>query len=203
MILSAPFPRVRRLVIASLVLLAAGCQATDTGRVSVPALPAWRAPAQSGIVTWEQVAAGVQQHAPGAQLVTSDATFTALSADFARELVAWTRVFLWHQNKEARGFRWTAESLDCDKFAKAFTLAAELAAARAGVHAQPLALRISVWQVSAFGGVPAMPAGQNGHALVALVTDAGILIVEPQSGTVATFADYPNRAEVWRVVIGG
>lgn len=178
-----------------------GC--ATTGSVSLPALPAWRAPADSTPVTSGQLAAGVYQHAPGAQLILSDSQFVPLNAEFARELVAWTRSFLWVENKEAGGFAWTAESLDCDKFSKAFTLAVEVAASRAGVRAQPLALRIAVNQMAAFGGVPAMPPPNNGHSLVALVTDAGVLIVEPQSGVTAPLDQYPNRSYVWRIAIGG
>lgn len=186
---------------ASLALC--GCATNGNNKVTLPALPSWRAPANPAPLNAGVLAAGAAQYAPGAQLMLSDSQFVPINAEHARELIAWTRSFLWSINKEGAGFAWTAESLDCDKFAKAFTLAVELSAARAGVKAQPLALRISVNQRAAFGGVPAMPPWADGHALVALVTDAGILIVEPQSGHAAPLADYPNRAHVWRIAIGG
>jgi len=193
-----------RAFVISVAAAVSGCATGGgTGSVALPSIPAWRAPASGATVGAGDVAIGAMQYAPGAQLVMSDARFTPLNEAFARALVTWTRAFLWTMNKEGAGFAWTAESLDCDKFAKAFTLAVEIAASRAGVKAQPLALRISVNQREAFGGVPAMPPPADGHALVALVTDAGILVVEPQSGVIVPLAEYPNRAHVWRITIGG
>jgi hypothetical protein len=152
--------------------------------------------------------AEVVRLAPGAPLNTSDAAFTRIDRAFAVELIAWTRAFIdAEEHTHAAGLHYTPESFDCDKFAKAFTLAVELAAGRAGVRAQPLAARIFVHQARAFGGVPAVSPPNDGHALVALAVDDGgktvILIVEPQSGVFAPLEQYPNAATVWRVTIGG
>ncbi len=203
------------LVVALLVLAAhvvfgfslVGCSTaggSPAATITVPMLPAWRAPADASPVPWLQVLGEVGRLAPAAQFHTSDATFTRINHAFALELVAWTRAFISaEEHTHAAGLHYTSESFDCDKFAKAFTLAVELAAGRAGVRAQPLAARIFVRQSAAFGGIPAVPAPNDGHALVALATDAGIFVVEPQTGAVVALAQYPNRATVWRVSIGG
>lgn len=188
------------------VLCLAGC-ATAPGTVdtiTVPRLPAWRAPADASPVSAMQVQLEVMRLAPGVALATSDATFTRINREFAVELIAWTRAFVdAEEHTHAAGLHYTAESFDCDKFAKAFTLACELAAGRAGVRAQPLAARIFVHQAAPFGGVPAVPPPNDGHALVALDVDGAILIVEPQTGVFAELAQYPNATRVWRISIGG
>lgn len=190
--------------LAVVVLLVAGCAMSPGATITVPMLPVWREPANAAAIPAWQVMQEVTNLAPAAQLSTSDSTFTLIQRDYAVELVAWTRAFITaEEHSHAAGLHYTAESFDCDKFAKAFTLAVELAAGRAGVRAQPLAARIFVHQVAAFGGVPAVPPPGDGHALVALATDAGILVVEPQTGAVVPLAEYPNRATVWRVLIGG
>lgn len=189
-------------VLAGLCLaFVTGCSTTTPGAtITLPMLPPWREPSDPSRVSGAEVFDGVVRLAPLATLQTSDNTFTRLNAAYASELIAWTRSFVWaEQSTQRAGLSYTPESFDCDKFAKAFTLAAEVAAARAKIHAQPLAFRIYVHQLAAFGGVPA---GGN-HALVALVTDAGVLIVEPQTGQTAPLESYPNRAEIYRVTVGG
>jgi hypothetical protein len=183
-----------------LALALGGCAIGSS--VALPVLPAWRTPQNQRAITWVEVANAVATYAPGAQLITSDSAYTVINATTAREIIDWTRRAMWVENKQGPGLAWTAEAFDCDKFAKLFTIFLEISAARAGVKAQPLACRISVLQNAAFGGVPAMPP-PNGHALVALATDAGILIVEPQSGEAIPLEQYPNRGSILRVSIGG
>lgn len=192
---------IRRLLFPlTFALLFAGCNTAPANTFTVPTIPAWVAPASSTSITQQDVLAAVQVHAPYALVLMSDLKFTTVNAAHAREVVAWTQRFVWLQGK---GFKWTAESLDCDKWAKAFSLVFEISAARSGVTAQPLVARIYVNQNKAFGGVPAMPPGQNGHALIAIATDAGLIVVEPQSGISVPLAEYPNRDAIWRVIIGG
>ncbi len=182
------------------LLALVGCSTAPANTFTVPVIPAWVAPANSAPVSAFDVFTASHALAPSALLMTSDATYTRVNAKFADAAIAWTqRIVRLH----GRGFVWTAESLDCDKWAKAFSLVFEISAARAGVKAQPLVARIYVNQVHAFGGVPAMPAGANGHALIAIATDEGILVVEPQSGIKTPLTQYPNRDHIWRVSLGG
>lgn len=190
------------LVCASLLGALQGCVAGES--ITLPRLPAWRAPANPAPVAWSEVTAAVRRLAPNAQLATSDAAFTRVNRQFAAEVIAWTRALVdVEEHTPGDGLHYTPESFDCDKFAKAFTLAVELAAGRAGVKAQPLAARIYVRQEAPFGGVPAARPPADGHALVALATDEGVLIVEPQTGECVPLEQYPNRATIWRVSIGG
>jgi len=196
----------RAALLLSVLLFLSSCAtgggASDT--ITLPRLPIWKTPAVQETFTATQVFEAVRQYAPQAQFIGSDAFYTRINHEFAVALVDWTRRALWSANSQVkRGFEWTPESLDCDKFAKAFTLFVEIAASRAGTNAQPLAFRTSVNQVHSFGGVRGMPPPNNGHALVVLVTDRGVFVVEIQSGVMSTLADYPNREYVWRVVIGG
>lgn len=183
--------------------LLAGC-ATSTATIQLPRLPTWRAPLDPSPVTHAQIYAEVARHSlTGVPILTSDATFTRINHDFALALIAWTRAFLAAENATPTGIHWVPESFDCDKFAKALTLAIELAASRAGVRAQPLAVRIQVAQLEPFGGIPALPPEDPGHALVTLATDAGLLVVEPQTGAHTPLATYPNRRRIYRISIGG
>jgi hypothetical protein len=181
--------------------LLAGCASSSASSAAgnaktywIEALPEWQQPDRAQPILWPAVAAEVATLAPNAALLTSDAQFIRLNHAFALNVITWTRSFLAITH---RGY--VAESFDCDKFAKAFTLCVEMSAARAGVPEQPLAARIFVNQLEPFGGVPA----GGGHALVALYTDQGVIIVEPQSGAWCPLAAYPNRNNIWRVTIGG
>lgn len=168
----------------------------------VEALPDWRTPADAAPVSQQQIFARVAEELPSAPVLLSDATFTRVNREFVGELIAWTRSFLVETNRASRDGTRTAyipESFDCDKFAKAFSLAVEMSASRAGLKAQPLVARIFVNQAVAFGGVPA----GGGHALIAIATDGGIIVVEPQSGASIPWEQYPNRTSVWRITIGG
>lgn len=184
------------------LLLLFGCASPAQQQgVSFSRLPAW-VPV-NGTVTAQQVAAEVAKLAPGAQLLTSDGTFTLLDHDFAVQLVAWCAKELRARQSEGR-LLYDPEGHDCDKFAKAFTWIAEVCAGYSKVHAQPLAARIFVRQVSTWGGVPG---GNYGHAVVAIATTKGIIVVEPQStqvgGCWAFLKDYPNAGTIFRVTIGG
>lgn len=61
--------------------LLSGCTAAPQTGVTFPPLPVWRQ--VSGTITAQQVGAEVAKLAPGALLLTSDATFTVLDYDLS------------------------------------------------------------------------------------------------------------------------
>jgi hypothetical protein len=180
--------------VALAALLAFSCATTGGGRVSVPAVPAWVAPAAVQGYTANEVIVECARLAPYALVETSDQTFTPISHEWLQAACSWSWSFL-----KATGITFTAESFDCDKFALGFAYAANVAASRAGVHAQPLLARVFVTQGEAFGGVPA----GGGHAVNGFLSDRGLFILEPQTRTLIPLADYPNRDRIFRIKIGG
>ena len=181
--------------VAGAALLASGCAQSPRGHVAVPAVPAWQIPAGAATFSGAAVLAEIQRIAPSAQIETSDAVFTPVSHAWLEETVAWSLAF-----GTATGLGiYEQESWDCDKFALAFALSANIAAKRAGVKAQPLVARIYVVQAAAFGGV----ASGGFHALNAFRSDRGIFVMEPQTRTLVPLAAYPNRDFIIRVKLGG
>jgi len=178
--------------IALLILSLAFFGCSTTG-ITVPRVPAW-VPTAAPQVTQAQVIAECSRLAPFAVVETSDATFTPLAHAWIERAADWT----WHFAK-ATGIVYTAESFDCDKFALGFALAANIASSRAGVKAQPLLARIHVLQTVAWGGAPAGGA----HAINGFLSERGIYVLDPQSRALVPLADYPNRAGIFRIKIGG
>lgn len=188
-----------RRLLQSLALVSAaalaGCATPGADAVTLRRLPAWIAPDNAAPISYFEVLATVQTHAPGAELDTSDGTFTPVSHEW---LVAATR-WAWDTKKTLDLADWRAEVWDCDDFAREFARLANKAAARAGVRAQPLVAVIEVQQGAPFGKVPA----GGLHALNAFYSDRGLFVYEPQSETLVPLAEYPNRGTIYKVRIGG
>ena len=69
---------------------------------------------------------------------------------------------------------------------------------RAGIHAQPaLAGRLIVWQRNSWANTRA----GGMHEVILLATNRGLHVVEPQNGSIVPLADYPNRAQLWRLIL--
>lgn len=175
-----------------LALFLAGCETPGREYVKVPKLPVWTG--NSVIYEQADVKAYVFEHARVFPLL-SDSQYVGLSDDWLDRFLEWT----WHFS-HATGIAYTKESFDCDKFSKAASLAAEIAAGRAGIEAQPLIARIDVVQNKSFGGVDATG---KGHSLNAVLTESGVWIVEPQTRRKVKLEHYPNREHIYRVRIGG
>jgi hypothetical protein len=164
----------------------------------MPTLPVWPVGAQVERMSVLQVLDAIERHSPGAKLDYSDDTFTTVPHEWAVALVKWSREAVNVLSfRTQRDSLYVPETFDCDKFAKAFSLAAELSAGRSISGAQPLVGRIYVRQDHPFGGV----AAGGAHALSFFASDRGVFIVEPQGGTVCPLSEYPNR--IVRVLIGG
>lgn len=189
----------RLALLLAFTLALAGCTAPGANRVSVPVVPAWQAPTGPQTYTSADVLAECQRVAPFVPVDLTDATFTPLHHEWLVAAVDWAWQF-----GQATGIAYTAESFDCDKFALGFAFAANIAASRAQVHAQPLLGRIFVQQSVTFGNVGA----GTGHALNAFLSDRApyLWVLEPQpSGAkrLVPLAEYPNRATIFRIRIGG
>lgn len=172
----------------SILLLAIGVVLAGCSTVSIPRLPAWRAPAETRIYTAQEIAAAMQRDLPGVRVDFSDARYTPVNHAWLEAMVAWAAAFL-----RATGWTYTPESFDCEDFARAFALACNVSAGKAGVTAAPLVARISVLQRADFGGVRGSPTAR--HALIGFFSDRGLFVLEPQlDGGVhlVPFAAYPN-----------
>lgn len=160
--------------------------------IVLPPLPKWPQ-GTLRVVPYSDVFNAVKRQAPLAQLEVSDAAFVEIPLSLLKPLIDWTQ-----KAREALRFNYVAQSRDCDKFAKAFTLAFECCAAAAGLQAQPLCARVYVKTLVPWAGV-----ADGTHALNAVATTEGIYIVEPQNGQCCPIAAYPNRSMIFKVTIGG
>lgn len=177
--------------LAALLIAACLTGCDPEGYVKVPRLPAWQ---DSGVTyTQQEVKEYILVHA-GVFPNLSDATYTAMTDEWVDRILKWT----WHFS-HATGIAYTKDSFDCDKFAKAVSLAAEIACARAGIEAQPLVARVYVRQIKEFGGIPA----GGTHAVNAVLTESGVWIIEPQTRRKVQLEHYPNRQNIYYVSIGG
>lgn len=163
-----------------------------SGSVVLPPLPKWPA-GKFRTIAYSDIFNAVKAQTPLATIEVSDETFVEVPDAILRPLIEWTQAA-----REALRFNFVKESRDCDKFAKAFTLAFECCAAAAGIEAQPLCARIYVKTLQPWAGV-----ADGTHALNAVKTPSGLHVIEPQNGQTCALADYPNRAMVFRVKIGG
>jgi hypothetical protein len=162
------------------------------GSIVLPPLPQWPG-GTVHVLPYSDVFNAVKRQAPLAQLEVSDASFLEVPEALLQPLIAWTQ-----RAREALRFNYVAQSRDCDKFAKAFTLAFECCAAARGIQAQPLCARIYVRCTEPWAGVR-----DGTHALNAVATTGGIYVVEPQNGQCCPLAAYPNRTGIFKVTIGG
>jgi hypothetical protein len=145
-----------------LLLVLLGC--TAPGTVTIRLAPAWQQPSDARPITGYEVSREALALAPTAQVSITDSTYTRISHTWFEAYVSWT----WDIAK-VTGLRYTPESFDCENFASLFNEIVRKKAADAGIRTAPLLARIFILY----------PDGRA-HALVAVATDRGIFIVEPQ-----------------------
>lgn len=172
--------KARALAAALVAALLSSCQSADV--VTIPRAPAWILPRDARPVTAAEVRAEVARLAPLARLSPPrDASYERVSRAWLDAYCSWT----WEAAR-ATGIRYVPESFDCENFAGLFAEIARAKAAAAGRTSAPLIAVVVV----ATGG----PAS---HALVAVATDEGVLVVEPQPDAgpfrVKPLADYAGR----------
>lgn len=165
--------------VLGLAALSHACRSPDV--VTIPRAPAWVQPQDASPVTGFQVRTEVARLAPLARLTIRDDTYSRVSKVWLDSYVSWT----WEATK-ATGIRYTPESFDCENFAGLFNEIARSKAAAAGVRTAPL-LAVLVVQMD----------GHVTHALVAVATDRGVFVVEPQPDAgpfrVKPLSDYAGR----------
>lgn len=162
------------------VLALTGCQSADV--VTIPRAPAWVLPQDARPVTGAEVRAEVARIAPLARLAPlHDASYSRVSRAWLDAFCSWT----WEATK-ATGIRYTPESFDCENFAGLFAEIARAKAAAAGQRTAPL-----------LGVLTVRAEGATLHALVVVVTDRGVFVVEPQPDAgpfrIKPLADYAGR----------
>lgn len=161
----------------------AGCSSSSAPSVTLAQIPAWRTPSDATVYSPSQVAVEVGRLVPGAQLRFSDNAYTLVSYEWLQAYLSWT----WDAALRD-GIIYTPESFDCDDFSVLFAVLANRSAARAGLKTAPLIARIVV----------VLPTAAR-HELIAVATDRGLFIVEPQpaAGAFRTtpFADYKGKIQ--------
>lgn len=161
----------RAVEVAGLIvcLMFAGCASADRG-VTLPPLPAWPVlpdGAAHPVQTVHALDVGLdllRRYPQARQAGFADRSYTRVPHAWLVAYLDWTA-----RAAAAAGVRYTPESFDCDDFSVGFSFFAGLAASRAGVAAAPLLARIVVEQRPGLH-----------HELVAVATDRGEFVVEPQ-----------------------
>lgn len=166
--------------------------------LKLPILPTW--PEAARCQTYDDLAAvtrGIREFTgqPILSLSTTDGAFIEVPEIVLDRAIKWHRAFLLVLN-----LRWIRNSFDCDKYAKLFTLIVEIMCALAGIARQPLAARLCIRQVADWARIPATG---GGHAIVIAKTPERVVVIEPQNGIKAPWSDYPNRAHVFKILLGG
>jgi len=128
--------------------------------------------------------------------VTShDRNYVLVDHDWMLELIKW-----WESLKWSIGLTYTKEGFDCDNFAKLLSSIAYLSAGLTDTeyNAQLLLGTISVYNKKSFGGIRG---GDDAHMLNFFVSNKGIFILEPQSGSVIEYSKYPNIKWIYNVAL--
>ena len=118
-----------------------------------------------------------------------DSAYFLVPSSLLRSAISWTFAEL-----HAQGVGYTANSWDCDDFAAELCQVLRKCAARAGIKVAPLVGQLAVFQQNGWANVA--PGGY--HAVVAVLTDAGVLIVESQNGETVLLDSYSNRNHIFR-----
>lgn len=182
-----------------LCALLIGCTTVPSGKtVTIPVPPAFTFADDSKVYTsadlYTAVLTEILLAGTYTQIEYTDATFITVDYNWLDELSTFSRTL-----ETALGIFYLPDGFDCDKFALGYCFLANLSAQHDGIKHQPLVFRIFVNQIKPWGGVPA---GGN-HALVAALTNKGLVVIEPQSKARIPFKDYPNKTSVYVIRIGG
>lgn len=157
----------------------------QSGSIILPPLPAWRG--GLAFAGFADVVAGLQRHSPACRVdPAADHSFLRVPGEMLAPAIAWSL----RLQAAMGGFK--PESRDCDDFADAFDLAVSWMAAVAGLEAAPAVGCIVVDQRREWATVRA----GGRHSLNAVLTDAGVVIVEPQNGISCPVELYPNRTDI-------
>jgi hypothetical protein len=158
--------------------------------VILPALPAWPAGANT-LVSISDFIAEISRQSYGAKIDSpKDSQFIAVPQQALDAAIAYTLRLLAKQ-----GVSYTAESFDCEDFVNAVDSTLRMMTAKAGIKAAPLTCCLTVATSVSWADVPA----GGYHAVMATMTEAGVVVSESQNGKSIQFSIYPNRSGVIEV----
>jgi len=168
-----------------LLLFIVGC----SPQVNIDKIPEW--PGKPEIVGREALIEAMKGF-DGAWVRTDDGAFMVVPHEHAKTIADW-----WFKYNFQMGLKATPHSWACDKYAKGLVLAFNQSAAKSGIPASPMVAVIPVIQAERWGGISA---GQY-HAVVGIVTDQGLYIIEPQTKFMDRKEKYPNP--IMEIRVGG
>jgi hypothetical protein len=160
--------------------------------IELPEPPVWRTAPQAPLYSLTQIMS--ELHAGS----TAHPQLIHQAESFVRPDLAWLRAYIkWFAKLEKPlHLKYQEQAFDCDKYARCFVAFADLLALKQGeLRASVCVGWVTVDNAVAFGGVEP----GNGHALVLVGTDQGLMIVEPQGGAMTPLAQYPNRDRLQQV----
>lgn len=168
-----------RAFLAILCLALVGC--ATTGTVSIPRVPAWESSSSPQPISAISLRLMTMLRVPGVPVYTSDGAYVKVKHEWLEKTLPWS----WHAAK-ATGFTYVNNSRNCTKFTMMYYVAICSAAATAGIEATPMAARIVVPAANGVGY----------HALLGVVTDRGLYVLEPQplaAARLVPLEQYPHK----------
>jgi hypothetical protein len=152
----------------------------------LPAPPAWVDLPPGPAWTVAQVAADFRA------ATAKPPTIIYVRTEFVRPDYRWFLAYVkWFRGlHRPLHMEYAEDVFDCDKYSRCFVAFANLLAEKSGESRAPLCVGwATVFNDRTFGGV----AAGGRHAVVIVNTSEGLIVVEPQNGTVIPLRDYPNR----------
>ena len=150
-------------------------------------LPEWPAGAANRMVAnIFDLKAALTRHSPGIRFgAAKDSSYVVVPSSLIGTAVAFTL-----RELAAQGISYGSESWDCEDFVNELDTNLRKMARRAGITASPLTCCLSVQQQIAWANVDA----GGWHAVSAVMTEVGVIVVESQNGISVPLDAYPNRS---------
>lgn len=156
--------------------------------VKLPAPPRWTQADAGGVWTLEELSAAF------ARVTDTPPQINHVRHEFLLPRTAWLGRFKgWFAKLERPlRLRFEGEQWDCDNYASCFVTFADLLALRDGENRGTLGVGwATVYYRRPFAGI------QGGaHAVVIAATAEGLVIIEPQDGTMVPLEKFPNRDSI-------
>jgi hypothetical protein len=120
-------------------------------------------------------------------------TFVRMDREWLLDYVRWFRKL-----GSSLNIRYEDQLFDCDKYSRCFVAFADLLARKGGETRGSICVGWAlVFNDQDFAGITAGGA----HSVVIIGTVNGILVIEPQNGTIVPLAEYPNRNSILAVYL--
>lgn len=153
--------------------------------VRLPPPPAWSEADAAGLWTVEEIRAAF------ARATDTPPQINHVRSEFLRPSAGWLREFKgWFAKLERPlRLRFEGEQWDCDNYANCFVTFADLLVLRAGEGRGTLGVGwATVYYKHPFAGIKG-----GAHAVAIAATSEGLLVIEPQDGTMVPLEKFPNR----------